>query len=417
MSIPGVAIAVALMPPLGVTGYGIAVALSLNTDEGMRVALGGGLLFLTNLVAITFTAMIVFLVLHIDVPSVQEQREEWQKSDTESTALRHVLGRLPGVAGFRHIGALPERLLMILIIILVILIPLGRSFNQLKTELARQKKENGIRQVVTETWRNAFGKLPSGETRSFLDQTLVADHDGKLTLQLRALTSKPLTSNEKEQFNRTLEARLATPRGSLETQIVEIPTAAAAMGLRVTAEQPRLPPSVAQLQANLFERIDRALTGLYLPLSAQFMKYQLTTKPPDGLDLTLSYLGDHDLEPDAQALIQQDVRTRLDYAEAMVRLIRFPVSQGQLRFRGRDSSLDRAGQEMLDNAAGYCSNTVNSIGNPGECRADSAGRVKHASPIAAIKDYLSSHSQIADRSYRTEIRGGNANAWPESTSD
>ena len=412
-SIPGVAIAVALMPPLGVAGYGIAVALSLNTEEGMRVAMGGGLLFLTNLVAITFTAMIVFLLLHIDVPSVKEQIEEWQKSDTESMKLRHTLARLPGVAGARHIGSLPGRLLMILIIILVILIPLSRSFNQLKSELSQQKKENRVRQLVTQTWQKEFGKLPTGETRSFLDQTLVTDHSGKLTLQLRVLTSKPLTSVEKDQFDRILEASLGRPKGSLEIQIVEIPTAAVAMRSRVvTADLPQLPPSVAQLQTNLFERIDRAFAGLYLPPPAQFVNYQLATRPSDGLDLTLSYLSDRDIEPDAQALIQQDVRNRLDLPEATVKLSRFPISLGQVLFRAGDSSLDRASQEMLDKAAGYLQQHRNLrleiLGNAGQgTQEDPTIQAR----ITAIRDYLSSRSQIAGERTVLKQEGENANAW------
>jgi uncharacterized hydrophobic protein (TIGR00271 family) len=43
-SIPGVAIAVALMPPLCVVGYGIGVAISVNSTQGLQVASGGGLL-------------------------------------------------------------------------------------------------------------------------------------------------------------------------------------------------------------------------------------------------------------------------------------------------------------------------------------------------------------------------------------
>ncbi|MEP6703961.1 MAG: DUF389 domain-containing protein, partial [Acidobacteriota bacterium] len=65
-SIPGVAIAVALMPPLCVVGYGIGLMLSFDTVTGWRIASGGGLLFLTNLVAITLMATIVFLALRID---------------------------------------------------------------------------------------------------------------------------------------------------------------------------------------------------------------------------------------------------------------------------------------------------------------------------------------------------------------
>ena len=40
-SIPGVAIAVALMPPLCVVGYGVGIMLSLNAEDGLRIARGG----------------------------------------------------------------------------------------------------------------------------------------------------------------------------------------------------------------------------------------------------------------------------------------------------------------------------------------------------------------------------------------
>ena len=395
-SIPGVAIAVALMPPLGVVGYGVAVAFSLDLDEGMQVAMGGGLLFLTNLVAITFTAMIVFLMLHIDAPNVKQQIDEWHQSDSESTRLRHLIKRLPGVAGVRHIGALPGRLLMILIIILVILIPLRRSFNQLKSELSEQRKENRVRKLVTQTWQKEFGKMSTGETRSFLDNTVVTDRDGKLLLQLRVLTSKPLSSTEKEQFNRILEGTLARPKDSLETQIIEVPTAAAAMRNRVTATQAPLPPSVAQLQANLFDRIDHALDGLYLPPPARLLDYQLATKPADGLDLTLSYLSDRDVETDGQALIQAEVRSRLDYPAASVRLARVPVSLGRLLFRNRDTSLDRANLEILDIVANHLQQhaklQLEIAGSPSQNPEQESATQER---LAAIKEYLLSHAQIA----------------------
>lgn len=411
-SIPGVAIAVALMPPLGVVGYGIAVAASISTEEGMRVALGGGLLFLTNLVAITFTAMIVFLALHIDAPDVKGQIEEWHKTDTESVRFRRMFSRLPGVPGVRSIGTLPGRLLMILIIIVVILIPLSRSFNQLKDELSKQKKENQIRQLVTQAWQKEFGKMPNGESRSFLDHVTAADRDGKLTLQLRVLTSKPLIATEKEQFRRVLAASLSRPADSLETQIVEIPTATVALRLKVPTDQPEVPPSVAQLQANLFERIDHALSGLNLPPPARFVDYQLATKQSDGLEITLSYLSDRDIEPDAQALIQLDVMTRLEYPEATVKLLRIPVSIGHLNFRGRDSTLDRAGQDTLDSAAGYLKQhgklrleiLTNSEQEPEEDKTT-------GERVAAIRQLMSSRSQIPDN--RTVTKGGSASrsAW------
>jgi uncharacterized hydrophobic protein (TIGR00271 family) len=55
-SLPGVAIAAALVPPLGVVGYGLAV-------RDVQIAGGGGLLVFTNLIAITLCGSVVLLLL------------------------------------------------------------------------------------------------------------------------------------------------------------------------------------------------------------------------------------------------------------------------------------------------------------------------------------------------------------------
>nr|WP_319385211.1 DUF389 domain-containing protein [uncultured Roseibium sp.] len=73
-SIAGVAIAVALVPPLAVTGIGLALGADLGFDVGVGfdgfglqnggfdIAAGGFLLFLTNFVGIIFVSTIVFVV-------------------------------------------------------------------------------------------------------------------------------------------------------------------------------------------------------------------------------------------------------------------------------------------------------------------------------------------------------------------
>src|SRR5882724_11597069 len=67
-SIPGVAIAVALMPPLCVIGYGIAVMATLDPLQGAAIARGAGLLFATNVAGIALTSMIAFLLARIERP-------------------------------------------------------------------------------------------------------------------------------------------------------------------------------------------------------------------------------------------------------------------------------------------------------------------------------------------------------------
>jgi uncharacterized hydrophobic protein (TIGR00271 family) len=66
-SLPGVAIAAALVPPLGVIGVGLAMG-----DPG--IAGGGGLLFTTNLIAITLAGSVTLLLLGFR-PTARAERE------------------------------------------------------------------------------------------------------------------------------------------------------------------------------------------------------------------------------------------------------------------------------------------------------------------------------------------------------
>ncbi len=168
-SIPGVSIAVALMPPLCVVGFGIGLALTFDTTEGLRVARGGGLLFFTNLVAITFAAMIVFLSLHIDTESVRQRVREWMQEDRESSWYRSFLERIHASERFGKMGSLPGRLITIAIPLLIILIPLSQSLGQLRDEITRKQKENRLRRTVTGVWQDSFARLASGEPRSYID--------------------------------------------------------------------------------------------------------------------------------------------------------------------------------------------------------------------------------------------------------
>lgn len=68
--VPGVAIAVAVVPPLAVTGYG------LSTHQG-NVAAGAFLLFVTNLVAIIISAVVVFRVMGFR-PRWEAEQGRWK---------------------------------------------------------------------------------------------------------------------------------------------------------------------------------------------------------------------------------------------------------------------------------------------------------------------------------------------------
>ncbi|HLG15775.1 MAG TPA: DUF389 domain-containing protein [Blastocatellia bacterium] len=348
-SIPGVAIAVALMPPLGVVGYGIGVAFTLNATEGMRVAWGGGLLFLTNLVAITFTAMVVFLLLHIDTDAVKAHIEAWRNDDRESVWFRNALGRWQVSERFKKIGSLPGRFLLILIPVLLVLIPLAQSFERLKREIAKERQENIVRRAATELWQRHLGSTADGGPRSFIDSLSVGHQDDKLHLQIRVFTNKPVTNAEKNDYARLLADRLNRIPDAVEIQLIEIPTTSGELASEARRERRApAPPTVAQLEANLRQGIESTLRGLRLPADFRLIDLSVTTSGAEPMHLLVSYLGDRDIEADARSLIVEDIRTRLSYPTARVDFARTDSSFGPLLFGRNQLTVQPAHAVLLD---------------------------------------------------------------------
>ena len=406
-SIPGVAIAVALMPPLSVIGYGIGFAFSVSGSEGMRVARGGGLLFLTNLVAITFTAMIVFLALHIDIPPVRERIEEWSAEDKESTWVGSALERLHVSGMIRKIGSLPGRVIMIAVPFLVILIPLAQSFNQLKLEIGRQQEENRIRRAATALWQQKFAKLPDGQQRSFIDQLSVAQQDGSVNLQLRLFTSKPFSAAERTEYARAVTARLDMHPEAVAVQFVEIPTTSGELVAKARDEKhPEAPPSVAQLQASFSQGIESALRGLRLPPPAQMLDHRVTTSPTEPIRIEISYLSDRDIEQDARALIADDIRSRLNYPSAQATLNRVEDSFGPITFSRNQAAVTAAGASPLDRAGQILQQHPTLIVEI-TTGADQREREGVADERAsAIEDYLVSKWQVAQSRISVDSAAG-----------
>lgn len=350
-SIPGVAIAVALMPPLCVVGYGVGVALSQAAGEGLRVARGGGLLFLTNLVAITFTAMIVFLALHVDIEPVCERVREWQREHSESRWLRGVLARFHISSKVAKLGGVPARALGIIFPLVLVSIPLTQSLNQLKREINQRQRENEIRRVATDLWQQSFAKLPDGQPRSYIDQLSISELNNKLSVYLRVFTSQPYTAAERADWTRQAAARLHRPAETLGLQLIEIPTASEELAA-VARETRRAeaPPSVAQLRASFWQGVEAALRDLRLPPSVQLVNYRVVTSAAEPAQVVLNYLCDHTLDADTQALITEEVRARFADPTVTVSFNQVPAALGPITFARNQAVLPLASAALLDQA-------------------------------------------------------------------
>lgn len=358
-SIPGVAIAVALMPPLCVVGYGVGIALSVNLEDGVRLARGGGLLFLTNLVAIIFMAMVVFVALHVDTARVKERAREWQHGDAESAWVRSLIVKLPIPDRLRTVGSLPGRFVVIVVTILLILVPLTQSFVQLRQEITRQQQENRFRRAATELWEQNFSRLPNGEPRCYLGQLSLLDREGKLALLLRVFTIKPYTAEEKTEYTRLVAERVGRPAQAVVLRLIEIPTVSSEL-LAKAREDARSEPVVknesrveevltlAQMQANYAQVVETALADLSLPAPATLITREVTTDADSVPEVKIVYLSERDIEADALGLIAELVRARFENPQARVSFERIAASTNLLAFARNRAEITPAVTETLD---------------------------------------------------------------------
>jgi uncharacterized hydrophobic protein (TIGR00271 family) len=359
-SIPGVAIAVALMPPLCVTGYGLGLILTFNGTTGWRIASGGGLLFLTNLFAITFTAMIVFLIVRLGTPHIRAKAEEWEHKDPESAAILKFIERFPRLEQAREIRSLSVRFAMILIPLVVILIPLTRAFSQLQTEISQQQQENLIRRESLDLWQQNFQMKPDGAARSTVDKLTILEKEGKLNIEMRLFDEETYTAEEKQRYVKMIAARLNRTPESINLRLTEIPTTSVFAALRASEAERRsasTPPTVAELQSNIWQQVDGALSKLSLPPNSRLLSRQVMTNGTNPLNIKIVYLGDDNLTLESQNSIAGSIRTNLQENDAQISLERIPTDIGFIDFPRNSSStpvlamlqLDFVGRVMHEN--------------------------------------------------------------------
>ncbi len=126
-AVPGVAVSVALVPPLAVTGFGVGIGWD------WQVIRGSLLLYGANLAGIVMSAMIVFLVAGMHRPEVLDEVRRWYR-ETERSGLAALVDRTPGIRSMGVLKSIPARLVLVLVFVALVAIPLSASLRQITRE-------------------------------------------------------------------------------------------------------------------------------------------------------------------------------------------------------------------------------------------------------------------------------------------
>lgn len=350
-SIPGVSIAVALMPPLCVVGYGVGIAFSLNFDDGLQIAKGGGLLFLTNLVAIAFASALVFLALHIDTSLVREQVKLWEANDQESNAVQNFLERYGFLKKLRPIGSLPGRLFVGFLAISALLIPLGNAFVKLSEEVSQKQQQNSLRRIATDLWQTKFSNDLDDQPRSSIERLSISEKDQTVTVRLNIFTSKLYSPEERAIYIQELARKLNRNPQKVQLVLTEIPTAANEILTRkeeVVLPEAIKPPTLSDLQEDLLQSLDVAIANLTLPANAQLLDYALTTGRNTSVQVRIVYLSDRPISEDARSLVISDVQRRMNIPNVKVDLEYINQAIGEISFEENTVTVPTTANAQLE---------------------------------------------------------------------
>jgi uncharacterized hydrophobic protein (TIGR00271 family) len=288
-ALPGVAIAVALMPPLCTMGFGM------GSGWSTRIMGGAGLLFVTNLVAIVSSAFLVFLLIGMNAQELVAEIEKCRQG--EPLAQRLGQGRAARV--LMHMGQLRWRFLVLILLLSAVAVPLKKAFVQVTGEaLAR----NAVQQVVKEL-------LPPG---ALVSQQVDV---GPKSISVRLFSTKQVPLEKQKQAEQSIEKRSGRTT-DLSVSSVASQDELAQMVERLAAVPASPPPPAAprvetidHIRAQLIGRISPVLTSTW-PTEAPLSTFDITLNDK-GVTLDAQYEGERELGAIALDLITRQLQAKL----------------------------------------------------------------------------------------------------------
>lgn len=284
-TLPGVAIAVALMPPLCTIGFG------LGSGANTRIMGGAGLLFLTNLVAIVASAFVVFLLTGMNAPEVRAEVEHSRKGETVGqTISRGWFSR-----ALINSGQLRWRILMLVVLLGAIALPLRTAFLQLAGEaVARKTIQEAIKDLLPP------GALVSQQVEVFRDNVAV-----------RLVSTQVVSEDNIQKAERVIERRCGRKTVLSVASIASQSELAGLMQRFSTPSQPTpaAPESLEDINQEVIARIQPVLSGIW-PIEAPLQGFGLRFDST-GMVLTVRYMSDHELGKISEDILARELQEKL----------------------------------------------------------------------------------------------------------
>jgi uncharacterized hydrophobic protein (TIGR00271 family) len=286
-ALPGVAIAVALMPPLCTVGFGLG--------SGVQATImgGAGLLFLTNLAAIVASAFLVFFLVRMDAPEVRAEVAGQLRERASNEALFRVLRHTAVSRLLGDIGKLRWRFVMMAVLLAAVFVPLRDALLQVKAEAL-------ARGVIQEELR---GLAPADGLVS--RQTQI----GAGRIRILLIAADPIEASRLERTRENIMRRTGMPVELNVREVASREELAALVAREPEPVPPPPPPTLESLRAEILSRLEGPLAELW-PADVPLLSYELGFSGA-GIVLHVSYEAAEPIGDAAEQILAQGLRSRL----------------------------------------------------------------------------------------------------------
>ncbi|HEX6068795.1 MAG TPA: DUF389 domain-containing protein [Longimicrobiaceae bacterium] len=336
-AIPGVAISVALIPPLAVAGFGIGIGWNAELIRGSMLLYGA------NLAGIVLSGMAVFLAVGMHRRDVVEAARQWREG-VEPHGLAAYVDRSRWVRSIGVFSSARARIGLVAAFAIALGFPLSETLGQIAREA---RVERAIEQVASALF-SVEGRV------SILNREVVYGAD-RTRAFLRVATVEWLG----EEVGREFEERASSLAGEpVRLTLEQIPAGgedveelAALLGGVAAPDRPAPPraslamPELANLTS---ERLRGLLTAVVLPDSAYLVRAEMLAGSGGGVVVRGTYLADEPLPPEADQMLRRQIATSLGLAEADVRLEHVGTALRPLTGESEDSTVLREVADLLE---------------------------------------------------------------------
>jgi uncharacterized hydrophobic protein (TIGR00271 family) len=301
-ALPGVAIAVALMPPLCTVGFGLGSGLN------WEIMSGAGLLFLTNLVAIVASAFLVFFLVGLNTEGAQRLMATSQKEEPLARLLSHG----PVTRMLNTGGQLRWRILMILILLAAVAFPLSRALLQVASETrTRGAVQDELKRLV-----------PSD---ALVSQQLTVGRN-EIVIRListRRIPDETVTEARQDLMRRTgHDVQLSVVAVASKRELAELTERLAQPAPVVVTKE----KTVGEMQKEVLDRISPAIQEIWPSSDAPIQDFEVVLSTA-GVAIGVRYQAKKDLGEVPVNMVQQSLRTKLEMSDLTLKATRIPLAQ------------------------------------------------------------------------------------------